>query len=222
MEIKIGDRFIAKNDAGNPIRTEVVVTNIYTPQTSSHTPIEIPERYNGTNMAERAEKYNAEDPPTEVMLEIQGATHMSTPHQIRIDIFEKNYKPYPRPFSDPNEKRSKKLLETAFKTLLAGTYSSGGDGSGTLLVSHYDFRAVADAFGEYEIESGYEMDQDGKVKKDENGNDIHIKRKIKDIYFRNNYADRVLFSDMSNENMTIGPAFLQGKLGPYDDVVIIL
>ena len=95
-------------------------------------------------------------------------------------------------------------------TYVAGVFSSGGDGGGQLLTMQHDFRELADRFGEY-IPPRYNTD--GTISPGD--------KKMSEMYCRIDHDDHVLFSDMSNENFTIGPAFPSSKAHRFDDITII-
>lgn len=95
---------------------------------------------------------------------------------------------------------------STFNALVRGVWSAGGDGDGALFCRHYNYVEVADIFGDYEAEM-----TDG------------TKRKMKDMYKRHEYPDekRVLFTDESNENISIEQWEGSNDIENWTDIVII-
>lgn len=97
-------------------------------------------------------------------------------------------------------------FSSTFNALVRGVWSAGGDGDGALFCRHYEYTAVAEIFAEYEIDM-----LDGK------------KIKMKDMYKIHTYPNekRILFTDESNENISIEQWSGENDAKPWTDIVII-
>jgi len=200
MEIRIGDIF--KKIDGKQFDL-VRVTNVYT--IDEQRKIEIPKRYekidrimkhkdikHSNKMIEYKDEYNDRD----------KFTHSE-------DIFEKYYVK-DRDFREIEDEHIKPIFEFFVKQV----FNSGGDGNGVLITKNYDFRKLANKFGEHEFPF-YAPPTEAEPHK------IEGYRKIKDCYCREDYPDRVHFSDMSNENFSIQPFLGTDNGHVFDDIVIV-
>lgn len=198
IKVKVGDRY--HNE-----RNDVVVTKVYR-NTVADSKVQIPE---GRKPNPRVEERNEKE-LSGVWVKFESLSTDSV-YDVPLEYFGQGMT-----LVESNKiSVDSEYIKDVVSTFIKGVYSSGGDGCGKLLTQHYDFRELADYFANFEVPMySQEKDENGK-------NKISGTKKIKEMYHRIDYDDHVLFSDMSNENFIIGPAFPSSKADRFDDITII-
>jgi len=206
MELKIGKHYVNKNK--NMQFSDVVITKIYQ-KLDGEVKMTAPDN---SWMQSRIEQYNSK-PLSNIYICAEHIFNDGGEFDTTKEAFEQFYEPS-REMSlkgRENDKHLQSHINSIFNAFLDGVYASGGDGSGRLLTKYYDFKELADLFGDYVIPY---QNSDGTINNEKF-------RRVKDIYTRIDSDDHVCFTDMSNENFTIGPAFPSSKAHKYDDIFIV-